>query len=452
MTSFSQNSCAPSKLLNIEIEQLFDEGKDVLNFKSEILSISNMLDIKNIEREKLATELFLKLQNTPVSNNYSYTEPSDLLGIISSNNNRIELGFSLLNTNRDYLFDKLYGGILGKCIGCLLGKPIEGWTQHKIISFLQETNNLPIKNYLFDSMSDHDYIKYQIQKSVYFPITGMPEDDDINYILIAFKIIKEFGINFTPAEVAKTWINSLPIHRLCTGERIAYRNFVNGIYPPESATFCNPYREWIGAQIRADFFGYICPGNPNLAMKLAWKDASISHMKNGIYGALWVSVIISLIPSNKSFEYIICQSLGFIPKKSRFYTAISNVLYWYKEKISVENAFSKVHEKFSEKKIHDWCHVLPNAMIVAISLLWGNNSFLPSLQIALTAGFDTDSNGATVGSILGYSIGAQNIPAYWKNMLQNRIYSPVAGMAITLISDLASEALNFIELSSVGIR
>lgn len=447
MISFAQNSCAPSKLLGIEIEQSFDEGRDVLNFKSEALSISSMPDIKNIEREKLATGLFLRLQNTSVLNNYPYTEPSDWIGILSSINHKIDNNFSVLNINRDYLFDKLYGGILGKCIGCLLGKPVEGWTQHKIISFLQTTDNFPIKKYLFDSIDDCYYEKFGFQKHLYFSMTGMPEDDDINYILIAFKIIKEFGMNFTSLAVAETWINFLPIHRLCTGERIAYRNFVNGIYPPESAVFCNPYREWIGAQIRADFFGYICPGNPILAMELAWKDASISHVKNGIYGALWVSVIIALIPTNKSLESIILHSLDFIPKKSRFYTAISSVLFWYKKKISVENAFSKIHEKFSEKKIHHWCHVIPNAMIVAVSLLWGKNSFLASLQIALTAGFDTDSNGATVGSILGYSIGAQNIPSYWKNMLQNRIYSPISNMAVTEMSDFANEAMNFITIN-----
>lgn len=436
MTLYTQKCCTPSHLLDIELQQSDDEGKNIIPFTNEAKLITAMANHKWIEKEKYATELFIALQNAPYKKNYPYVEPSTWHAIIANIKKPV---FDLLNKDSNYSFDRVSGGVFGKCIGCLLGKPIEGWNRDKITSFMNETNNFPIKKYLFDNIHADYYKKYNLSDAWSYPITGMPEDDDINYMLIAKKIIKDYGIDFTSTQVAETWTNFIPLLRLCTAERIAYRNFVNGIYPPESAFFCNPYREWIGAQIRADFFGYISPGNPFLAMKLAWKDACISHTKNGIYGAIWVAVIISLIPIRESLDSVIFESLDFIPVKSRFHNAISTVIHWYRNNISLTEVLSKIHETYSEKNIHHWCHVLSNAMIVTVALLWGNNDFQYSLHISCVAGFDTDSNGATVGSIVGYFMGTKNIPSYWKDALCDRIYSSISGENITEINKFVGE-------------
>jgi len=443
MKSYNQISCLPSNLLNIEMEQCLDEGKSAFEFESEILLVKSIPDDRITEREQRAMGLFLKLQHTPITQSYPYFEPSSWDQILDHINYSSDDLIALLSHYKTNSYGHILGGILGKCIGCLLGKPVEGWKRSNIVQYMQETNNLPLAKYLFDGMHHSDYVQYGWQQYKTVSIKGMPEDDDINYLLVAFKLIKQFGIHFKSSDVAMMWLDSLPIYRLCTGERIAYRNFVNGIFPPESAVFCNPYREWIGAQIRTDLYGYINPGNPVLAMKLAWTDASVSHSKNGIYGGLWIAVILSLIPVTESIELTLLLSLNFIPNQSRFHKYISDVLSWYRNNLSLKKAINNIHDIFSEHRIHHWCHVLPNAMIVAIALLWGKNDFELSLQIVLTAGFDTDSNGASVGSILGYAIGADRISHYWKNVLQNRIESSVLGETNTNISELAKEVYQF---------
>ena len=82
----------------------------------------------------------------------------------------------------------------------------------------------------------------------------MTEDDDTNYTVIGLKMMEIYGKEFTSDHVASVWMDSLPIVHVSTAERVAYRNIVNLIEPPRSGWWKNPYREWIGAQIRGDIF------------------------------------------------------------------------------------------------------------------------------------------------------------------------------------------------------
>ena len=55
----------------------------------------------------------------------------------------------------------------------------------------------------------------------------------------------------------------------------------------------NPYLNFIGADIRSDPWGYAAPGWPEKAAELAWRDATISHRRNGIYSAMYWSAVIA---------------------------------------------------------------------------------------------------------------------------------------------------------------
>jgi ADP-ribosylglycohydrolase len=102
-----------------------------------------------------------------------------------------------------------------------------------------------------------------------------------------------------------------------------------------------------------------------------------------------------------------------------------------------EDAIERLHQRYDEKNPHHWCHTIPNAMICAIALLWGERDLAKTIGIAVSAGFDTDCNGATTGSIIGMLHGARQLPSAWTAPLNDGLKSGIDGFGQVKISELA---------------
>ena len=70
-----------------------------------------------------------------------------LAGRKSKKEKNRELGQEFKVANIDTLKDRIEGAWLGRCIGCLLGKPVEGWSQEEIEEYLKATDSYPLKDY-----------------------------------------------------------------------------------------------------------------------------------------------------------------------------------------------------------------------------------------------------------------------------------------------------------------
>ncbi|MCC3373699.1 ADP-ribosylglycohydrolase family protein [Cohnella sp. REN36] len=435
--------------LYIELLQAGDEGKNVEGLERRIADIA-ALD----ERERLAAELLDDTERLPVRDGYAYDEPSDLDGIRLARpaDRTAPLPYA---TGRAAVYDSMYGAWLGRCAGCLLGQPVEGWKRERLTGFLRDSNNYPIERYLSSDQPQAIIDRYEITNDgqVYGSphlnwinnVSHMVEDDDTNYTIIGLAILEKYGFDFSPEDVAESWLMNLPILHVCTAERVAYRNLVQLVEPPRSASFRNVYREWIGAQIRADLFGYANPGHPEKAAEMAWRDASISHVKNGIYGEMWVAAMLASAAVHSDIERIIQDGLNEIPARSRLAEAIRDVVGWRREGISWEEGIARIHERYDEYSSHHWCHTISNAMIVALALLFGETDLERTIGIAVAAAFDTDCNGATAGSIVGMIRGAKALPEKWTAPLNDLIKSGVDGFGLVRISELAERTVAIIE-------
>jgi len=428
-----------------------DEGRDITPFEEMVEKITNM-DYSDPQTQKKAMEVMKEMESLPVSPGFPYNEPSDLQGIKAQ---RPKTGGVILEKPHKFgesdAYDHIYGAWLGRCAGCLLGQPLEGAMRGYIVNLLKDTGNYPFSFYIDSSkITPETREKYEIidvlgpnrYRNWVNNVNHMPEDDDTNYTVIGLKILEEFGAGFTPENVAESWLRNLPILHVCSAESIAYRNVSNWIFPPESATYLNPFREWIGAQMRGDFYGYINPGNPEPAAEMAWRDASISHVKNGIYGEMFVAAALAAAAITDDITAIITAGLSQIPVNSRFTEDMKAVLQWKAEGLNWEQSIDRIHEKYDETLRHHAVHTLPNAMIVGAGLIFGELDFEKSIGIAVAAGFDTDCNGATVGSIVGMALGATKLPEKWIKPLNDTLKSGVDGFGLVKISELAKRTVD----------
>ena len=435
-----------AKSLEIEYEQLQDEGKDVENLKDVFLAVSKLPSTKR--KEELADVLFKMVDSLPTRNGYQYVEPNDLNTIKALRDGYVANDEHACPSG-DALLDKVHGGWIGRICGCYLGKPVECIKMPDMEKVLTRTSNYPLHRYIsleeIEKIDCSD-ITFPIKQRAYpSDFNRMPSDDDTNYILIAYEVLKRYGRDFKSADVAEVWLSTQTKYAYCTAERVAYINLINGYVPPESAEYKNAYREWIGAQIRADFYGYINPGHPEMAAEMAYRDARVSHVKNGVYGSMWVAAMIAEAFVTDDIETIIRTGLSQIPSTSRLHKAVSRIIGKHESGVSAEDCIADIRSRWDEWKGHHWCHTISNAESVTASLLYGNKDYGKSICMAVGACFDTDCNGATVGSVLGTAIGYRALPSYWKDRVHNTLESTLAGYSSVSIDEMAEKTMEFIQ-------
>ena len=382
----------------------------------------------------LARALLAELDELPEQPALAAAEPEDLDTILTAG------GPALETPGRDFE-DRLLGAWLGRAAGCLLGKPVEKLPLEGIRAIARATGNWPLDSYFTEIGLDpwvagkYPWNRRSRPNSLAENIDGMPEDDDLNFPLIALTLLERHGRDFTTGDVAQAWLDLLPGGRVFTAERIAYRNLLDGYAPETAGRVRNPFRDWIGAQIRTDVYGWTAPGDPVSAARLAWTDARLSHGRNGIYGAMFVAAASAAAVTGAPIETVIDAGLSVVPPTSRYFLAVMRGLELGEGDLSDEAAVDALHAEYGH--LH-WVHVLNNAALLAFALARGAGDFERTITLAVSGGWDTDSVGATAGALTGAVTGAKGLPPKWIDPLDDRLASSVPGFAGTRFSTLAA--------------
>ena len=426
--------------LPVEYRQCVEEGRDVTPYEDLFSAVSRLPASE--EKARLADVLYDLAMRASMRADYAYQEPDALFAIRAL---RPEAQPRIKAPDRARMRDRLRGAWLGRICGCLLGKTVEGIRTEELHPLLKQSGNWPMHRYIRSTdvtPAMRDNYRFDLAHTCYADqVECMPADDDTNYTVLYQVLIEKYGRGFTPEDVMRIWLDYQPKRAYCTAERVAYCNFVKGYHPPESAIWQNPYREWIGAQIRGDYFGYINPGDPESAADMAWRDACVSHVKNGIYGEMFAAAMLAAAAVETDLEVILRAGLSQIPRTSRLFAAVDGIISAWRGGVTADACFADIHACWDEHSDHDWCHTISNAEIVAAALLYGNGDYGKSICLAVQTGFDTDCNGATVGSVLGMRGGADAVGPEWTEPLHGMLDTAIFGVGRVKIEDLVEKTL-----------
>lgn len=416
-----------------EAEQRIVSGFDVADVAQRAQAAARDNDTAAME------EIYARLDASTRSGSWSFDEPDTdaSLTFLSDRSPRLPVDLS-------HLPNKLRGAWTGRAVGNTIGKPIEGLTRAEVEIYLRAAGQWPVRGYLplVDPLpAGVSVLHPSAPISTVGSFDAAPRDDDIDWTIVALHVMEKYGRGFDTADVAREWLDRVPFTQTYTAERAAYRNLIHGLAAPHTATYRNPYREWIGALIRGDAFGYVNPGDPGAAAQLALKDARLSHTGNGIYGELWAAALTAAALAETDMAEAFESSLSVIPPGSRLAVALRSIAKLHAEGRSWPEALDWIDAELGQ---YAWVHTINNAAQIAAALLWGS-SLLDALHITMAGGRDTDSNGATVGSVWGALHGIESIPAELVGSTHTRVRSAVRDFDRVAIEDLVARTLALID-------
>jgi len=231
--------------------------------------------------------------------------------------------------------------------------------------------------------------------------------------------------------VGKAWLKYLPW--ACTAEDVALTNLKRGVPARKAAERDNPFAQLIGADIRADPWAYAAPGLPERAAGMAYRDAYLSHRRNGIYGGMFFAASQSAAFAVDDPVEALRIGLTEIPRGC----ALARDVRWaLKEGRGIRgyaDARAAVDERF--KGMH-WVHTNNNACLAVFGLMIGGTDVSRVISEVVAMGMDNDCTAATAGSIVGAVVGRKGVPAHWHRRFHDTVRSYLIGRPEFRISSL----------------
>ena len=386
---------------------------------------------KVAEIEALLKQKVAELDALPNDAALEQAEPDDLATILSL---RPAGKRRMWSSIPDNFRERLEGSWLGRCAGCTLGSIVEGWTVERMEQWAEYLGDeYPLVDYWSQAEQPHQR-KYQTSRREDFTpakMDGVPTDDDLCYTMLGLMILEEYGLDFSTEQLGEAWVKYLPF--AFTAEGIALDNLRKGVPPLQAAELDNPFLNWIGADIRSDPWGYAAPGYPEKAAELAYRDAYVSHRRNGIYAAMFFSAAIAAAFAVDSTVDALQIGLEEIPADCLLAREVRWALDEAGSIKTYRDAAAAIAERYT---IMGGAHAINNTVLTVWGLTIGGDDYTKVIGETVAMGKDNDCTAATAGSIWGAVYGKSAIPKHWYKNFNNKAHTFLIGQDTFAIDDM----------------
>ena len=295
------------------------------------------------------------------------------------------------------LKDKIAGGWAGKMIGVTYGAPTEFHALGKTFE---------------------DSIKW-----VPADVKGSIWQDDIYVQLTFLMAMDQYGID-APAKKFQEMLAKAG-YQLWHANVQARKNYYDSIFPPQSGNpEYNLHADDIDFQIEADYIGFMCPGMPQTANKIADKIGHIMNYGDGVYGGIFLGALYSAAYFENNISKIIDQAMLSIPAESDYAKIVKDVILLHKQYPSDWHAaWTELDAKWGNVQICGAGTTFNidaklNGSFVVMGLLYGEGDPAKTMEITVRCGEDSDCNPSNAMALLGVIKGFSGLPVEYQNAVK----------------------------------